>query len=167
MLIVLFGLSGSGKNFVGDILQNHFGFHFWDADDALPLDMQESIKNKQAFTQDMRDRFTRIIIQTIGELQKTHQDLVISQALYKEINRKQIHDVFKEAHFVHIEASLETITARLKQRNSTIDEAYARKISVNFEAPSLPHVKITNNGNQQLVMDQIRPLLTPKLRSRL
>ena len=40
MLIILFGLSGSGKNFVGNVLVKHFGFYFWDTDDALLDEMK-------------------------------------------------------------------------------------------------------------------------------
>jgi gluconokinase len=47
MLLILFGLPGSGKNFVGRILQEDFGFLFHDADDDLPDEMREAIQSQQ------------------------------------------------------------------------------------------------------------------------
>ena len=38
-LIILFGLAGSGKNYVGEILQKHFNYYFWDGDTLLTKEM--------------------------------------------------------------------------------------------------------------------------------
>src|SRR3989338_52516 len=112
MLIILFGLSGSGKNFVGEILAIEFHFHYWDAHSALPVDMREAIVNRQFFTQAMRDRFTALVIQKIFALQSQHQHLVVSLALYKEQNRIQLCSLFKEAAFIRIQATELNIMTR-------------------------------------------------------
>jgi shikimate kinase len=46
LLIILFGLSGSGKNYVGRILRDDFGFLFYDADTDLTPEMQDAIKRQ-------------------------------------------------------------------------------------------------------------------------
>src|ERR1700722_6120517 len=99
MLIILFGLSGSGKNFVADILANRFNFHFFDADSVLPQEMRDCIKQKNMFTQAMRDRFTETIKTNISHLERIHENknLVVAQALYKEKNRNEIQEAFPEA----------------------------------------------------------------------
>lgn len=145
MVIVLFGLSGAGKNYVGKVLKKHFSFHFWDTDAALPQDMKQSIKNKQPFTQKMRDDFTTTVIQTINQLQELgHKRLVIAQALYKEENRKQILNAYPHALLLHVDAVPEVINNRLKKRSDWVDENYAAKIQANFENLH-PHKRIVNN----------------------
>ena len=164
MLIILFGLSGSGKNFVGNILQNHFDFHFWDADQALPQDMLDCIAQKQSFTQAQRDNFTRVIIEKVSSLENNpnNQNLVVAQALYKEKNRKEIQDAFPDAIFFHVKASPEKIMARRRNSNEGIDADYAKKISLNFENPILTHEDIENNSDKQAIVEQLSSYLNKR-----
>jgi gluconokinase len=164
MQIILFGLSGSGKNFIGEILQKHFNFYFWDADTALPAPMRECIAEKRPFTQEMRDSFTRIMIANIAELKKTHKKLAIAQALYKEKNRLEIQAAFPAIELLHVTADLENIIARLTYGNNAIDAKYAKMISVNFEKPVLMHHVIDNNSDADAIIMQIRAYLDKRNR---
>ncbi len=157
MLIILFGLSGSGKNFVGEILAEHFNYHFLDADTALPQDMRNAIEKKESFTQAMRDNFTHIIIKNVSELQAKHENIVIAQAFYKETNRDQIRRAFPNSKLIYIKADQSHIIERLKKRNDTIDVEYANKISRNFEEPSsfLQDV-IENNEDKEAVIEKLK-----------
>ena len=62
MLIILFGLSGAGKNFSGEILAEMLGAFFWDADLVVPSRMQKAIKQQKPITQSMRDDLTSTLI---------------------------------------------------------------------------------------------------------
>src|SRR5687767_12930795 len=147
MLIFLFGHPGVGKNYVGDVLEQHFDYYFWDADLALTTEMKEYIHKKQIFTQEMRDQFVQIIIKEIAKLLETHKNLVVAQALYKEKNRKQLAKIFPDAKFILIQAQSDNIIARLKRRNNTIDQAYAEMIQSQFEKPLISHSLIINDTN--------------------
>lgn len=159
MLIILFGLAGSGKNFVGEILANHFGYYFWDADAILPVNMQDSIKQKKAFTQTMRDEFTQALIKKIHELFITHKKLVIAQALYKECNREMIQNEFPDAIFILVKADPKIISHRIKNRKSVVDEEYAKKIQSNFEMPLLKHNVIDNNSDENAILLQLNKVI--------
>jgi gluconokinase len=159
MLIILYGLSGSGKNFVGEILAKQFGYHFWDADSILPVEMRECIKKKLSFTQAMRDNFTSLIIQHVTELQKQHANLVITQAFYKEKNRQQLLTAFPTAKLTQIEAEPAIIAARLGNNDRSIAVDYAEKIKVNFENTQLPHEVIINNSDKNAVITQLKKTL--------
>ena len=158
MLMIMFGLSGSGKNFTGELLSKEFGFYFFDADTVLPQDMQNYVAEKKSFTTEMRDRFTEIIIENISCLQKEHENLIVAQALYKEKNREQISKAYPGAKFIHVTADAKIITARLKQRNNWIDESYAKKISQNFEEPMLSHNVLINEGSQETIIKQFKEI---------
>jgi gluconate kinase len=161
MLIILFGLSGSGKNFVAEILASHFHFHFFDADSVLPQEMRVCIQQKKMFTQAMRDHFTDIIKKNIAELKTTDNstNLVVTQALYKEKNRREILEAYPDAKFIYVQADLEKILVRLQKSHHNIDADYAKKISVNFQDPKLPHKIIINNTNKEDVISQLQVFL--------
>jgi gluconokinase len=155
MLSILFGLSGSGKNFVGEILARDFGYYFWDADTVLLPEMRECIKQKKPFTQTMRDDFTRSIINKVTELKNQHPKLAIAQALYKEKNRQEILAAFPDAQLVWIKSTPEKIVERLTKRNASIDIEYAQQISRYFEATKLPHLEIVNTSDEQAIINQL------------
>jgi gluconokinase len=159
MLLILFGLSGSGKNFVGDIFQKQFGFYHWDADLMLTADMLTCIKEKKHFTQQMRDNFTTLIIDKISELCPAYPDLVISQALYKEKNRRELLEAFPLAQLIHILADADQIIERLTERRGITDAAYAATIQNNFEKPDLPYEIIINNTGEEDVIRQAQQMI--------
>jgi gluconate kinase len=159
MIIVLFGLSASGKNFVGETLAQCFSFHFWDADEILTPEMLASIKEKKPFTQEMRNHFIDKVIHTVSLLKTKHENIVVAQALYREQNRRQILKAHPEAKLVWIRASSRNITSRLKQRDNEIDEVYANKIMSLFEKPEVVHGIIDNDTDRGYVIKQLEALL--------
>lgn len=160
MLLILIGLSGSGKNFVGEILAKEFNFHYWDADTDIPQNMREQILKKEDISQIMRDEFTEIIIKKIAKLKKQYPKLAVSQALYKEINRRQIALHHPEAKFIHVISAKKNINDRLKQRNDWVDEVYAEKIRTQFENPSRIDGIVMNNSDVFAIISQLQSLLT-------
>jgi gluconate kinase len=159
MLLILFGLSGAGKNFVGEILAKEFDYYFWDADKDLPEAMRVKILKKELFTQDMRDELTDIMKDRIANLKNQYPNLVIAQALYKKKNRQQIVSHFPETRFIWIKATQENIHHRLHQRNNSIDLAYAEKLSLHFEPPDNPDAIIVNDSDRTAVISQLQAYL--------
>jgi len=158
MLIILFGLAGSGKNFVGEIFQSEFGFDWLDGDDYLTADMQLAIEQQQSFTQNMRDEFTQELIKKITEKKINSENLVVTQALYKEKNREQIISAFPEAKLIQVVAEDEQMQSRIQDRNNNISFFYAEKIKHNFEVPRSITKKIKNNFDRNMIVDQIEQL---------
>jgi gluconate kinase len=159
MIVFLMGQPGAGKNYVGEILAAQFGFHFWDADLALTDDMQLAIKNKQVFTQDMRDSYIEKIIENVRLLSAKFDNLVVAQALFKEKNRQQLASAFSKALFVLVQANSDQIIARLRLRNNAVDNDYADKVRLEFETPLLPHKVIINDSDAVRVKEQLQLIL--------
>ena len=152
MILILFGLSGSGKNFAGEILAKNLDFFFWDADSVLTKEMLAAIQKHEVFTQAMRDEFTAIIIANIGELSEQHENLAVAQAFYKEKNREQLLAAIPAAHLIQINAQPEIIANRLQ----TTTKTYAEKIRAGFEETGLPHMLISNNTDSNAVLTQLK-----------
>jgi gluconokinase len=158
MLLILFGLPGAGKNFVGEILAQHFGFYFYDADSDLTADMQATIRQEQLYTSNMRERFFQIVIKKIQGLQKKHPRIAMTQTLAKVVNRQQILDALPHAKFIRIDAKAELIKARLKQRGDWVTLDYAEKIRAIFEPEGVVHGYLNNDSDKAHIIRQLRSL---------
>jgi len=151
MLVVLFGLAGSGKNYIGEMLGNNYGFTYWDADAMLTPAMQSAIDQNQEFTQDMRDEFTTEVIAQIKKLHNENSNLIVSQALYKEKNRQEILTAFPKAKLIWIKTSPEKIAEHLQMRNSKVTKDYAQLISKHFEEPPATYGIIKNTTYNEII----------------
>lgn len=165
MLVVLFGLAGSGKTYVGKLLSVKSDFYFWDADEALTDEMKEYIRDKRSFTQAMRDRYFSIVIERMKILCTEHEHVVVSQAFYKNKNREQVLSEFPDSLFIQVSVEFKALLKRLRERNNSVDEDYATQISVNFEAPTHQYYLINNNleNDEESLVRQF--ILIPRLAS--
>jgi shikimate kinase len=167
MLVVLFGLAGAGKTYAGKLLSEQSSFYFWDADEVLTDEMHECIREKRSFTQEMRDRYFALVIERVKELCKAHENVVITQAFYKNKNREQVLSEFPDSLFIQVSVELKTLVQRLRKRNNSVDEEYANKICANFEVPTHRYYSINNDleNNESSLVTQFR--LIPELSSKL
>lgn len=160
VLLILFGLPGVGKNYVGRILAEDYGFYFRDADDDLPDDMRETIIRHEIATDDMRDRHLANIMARIRLLQPDNPRLVVGGAFFKERNRLSLLVEFPQAQFVLLETKPDLLRTRLEMRqNHLADWSYAEKIFTVFERPHHPYVVLHNNAGREQVKTQLEAIL--------
>lgn len=168
MLIIIFGLAGTGKNYVGNILKEKFHYQYHDADLWLTSEMNQAILQKQVFTQKMRDDYTNVIISEIKKnLKRNNENIATSQALYKESNRKMILEAFEALPiiFLQIDSSPEVIRRRLLKRNGAVWVEYANDISKNFEPMKESNIcKIIENDidGPHYIMSQLSQVFITK-----
>lgn len=155
MLLILFGLPGVGKNYVGNILQEEFNYHFYDADDDLTPPLIEAIYQKKSFNPEDITAYVDIIITRIQNLSKTHPKLAVAQALARRNNRLQLQTAFPTAKFIHITAKNSLANKRLTQRNNWVNPSYAKTIRQKYQPPTLPHITLDNNQNMQHIVQQL------------
>lgn len=161
MLIILFGLPGSGKTFVGNILEKEFNFFFYDGDTDLTPEMKKAIKGKVTFTDSMRDAFFKRVTTHVALLSRQYKNLVVSQTFIKEKYRKRFLNYFPFAHFILIETETLLREQRLEARNEyPLDKEYARTMCFNFEEPRIPHSTLNNdmNGNESII-NQLKAII--------
>ncbi|MFA6017111.1 MAG: AAA family ATPase [Patescibacteria group bacterium] len=145
-LVILFGLPGTGKTYVGRIFEKYFDYYFYDGDNDLTEEMRASIKTKTVFTDQMRDVYFKILISKIQNLKSKHQNLVIAQTFIKEKYRVNLLNKIPDAKFVLVETKKSIREKRLVARTDyPLDLEYARKMKTNFDEPKVSHSIITNN----------------------
>lgn len=160
MLLFLFGLPGVGKNFVGELLQQHAGFYFYDADLDGTTAMKQAIAEGRLFTDAMRDEYYTIVIERIRELQKLHPHIVAAQGLSKNRHREWFHQAFPEMQFCWVQANESLMVERLQRRKSSviITPSYALLVKTAFEEPNFPHYVIENNQGEQELIPQLEKI---------
>lgn len=160
-LIILFGLPGTGKTYVGRIFEKYFDYYFYDGDNDLTPEMLEAIKTKTVFTDEMRDDYFKILIAKIQSLSKKNINLVVAQTFIKEKYRLDLLNKIPETKFILIETKKEIREKRLMERvDYPLDLEYARKMEGNFDKPKIGHQIISNTqlGEENLRI-QINSLL--------
>lgn len=147
-LIILFGLPGSGKTYIGKIFEKYFHHYFYDGDNDLTSEMKAAIKTKTVFTDQMRNAYFKILIPKIQSLSKKHKKLVIAQTFIKERYRVDLLKKIPEAKFALIKTDKFVREKRLNERvDYPLDLEYARKMELNFDEPIVDHQKIFNNDD--------------------
>lgn len=145
-LIILFGLPGTGKTFIGKVFEKYFDYYFYEGDRDLTREIKSAIKTKTVFTDQMRDVFFKILINKIHDLSTQHKKLVIAQTFIKEKYRVDLLNKIPEAKFILIETKKDIREKRLAERvDYPLDLEYARKMENNFDEPKVSHSIITND----------------------
>jgi len=159
MLMFLFGPAGAGKNFVGELLGEGFGYHFYDADDDLTPEVITAVKKREPISSSLRRDYFNKVIERVKELGEIHRNIVCAQALIRDENRLQILGQLPDAVFIHIKVEPEIIDERLRQRNDWVDVAYGREIQAAFEPPSHDYFILENNGGKDNVTQQLKQII--------
>ncbi len=147
-LIILFGPTGAGKTYVGQLLQKQFGFYFYDGDKDLTAEMRQALNSMKVITDRMRQRFiTRLINSTVA-LAARHKNLVVAQTFIKEKYRHKLLKRLPRANFVLVKTKERLRHRRRRERaDYPWDEAYVKTMDALFESPQIPHQEITNDNN--------------------
>lgn len=147
-IVFLFGLAGSGKSYLANLIAQRYGYINYEGDDDLTPSMREAIKLGSSFSDQMRLEFFQVVAARILELSKVHPKIVVSQGLYRNVHRKYLIDSVPNLRLVWVRASDEVILKRIRSRGvAGIGEDYVRVIRANFEEPDFYVEEIDNSGD--------------------
>ena len=104
-LIILFGLPGTGKTFVGKVFKKYFDYYFYEGDKDLTEEMKIAIKVQKVFTDRMRDIFFQKLTKSIQELKLKYKKLVVAQTFIKEKYRTVLIKKIPETKFILVETN--------------------------------------------------------------
>ena len=115
MIIIVMGVSGSGKSTVGSLLADELGWPFYDADDFH----NEANRNKMAqgipLTDDDRSTWLASLRELIQNNINSETSIVLACSALKESYRS-ILKVHERVRFVYLKGSYADIEFRLKNR---------------------------------------------------
>lgn len=159
MLIYIFGLPAAGKDYVGQVLADEFGFYYHNGDLDLTDELREAVRDGRPFTDDMRDRFYAVLVERIGLLLDDYPNVALGQATFKERHRRLIAEHYPQVRFMLVTADEEVRMARLQQGFNPVTVDYARRIAAFFEPPEHPCAVLANNGGRAEIVEQLRAIL--------
>lgn len=136
-LLFLFGVSGAGKTFVGDLISSNLGYFHYDLDQDLTPAMRDAISEKRSFTEAERDEYFEVVRGRIQEIGRQYSRVVFTQGAYKERHRAFLRRHIPELQTIWIQAPREVVHDRLQARAGGVSSEYADMIARNFEAPPI------------------------------
>jgi gluconate kinase len=146
-MLILFGLPGGGKSYAGQLLRDHFGYFFHEADDDIPEDYRRDVAAGQVVDDDRRDAYHRHLLDRLSELRAAHPRLAVAVPLLRDRHRLWIRARFPEAVFILVVCEPAAWQARLESRRAhNVGLDYAQKIVSLYEPPTIPHVTLDDSA---------------------
>lgn len=160
MLLVIFGLAGVGKNYVGEVLAQDFGFAVYDADQDLTPEIIEIIKKGELPGDGARGYYFKLVADKTEKLLPEHKNLAVTQMFRCEKDRVDFLRRFPAARFVLVEADQDKVLNRLGRRQDHLISArFGRRLMSDFEKIGIPFSALDNNGDRPDLQAELKKLL--------
>lgn len=154
LVVVIMGVSGSGKTAVGEVLAQRLGARFVDADDYHPPANVEKMRAGVPLDDDDRAPWLERLNAVLRHAAARELPVVLACSALRERYRTALEDRLAQVHWVHLSGSRELIAARVAQRQhrympaSLLDSQFAA-----LEPPGRAIV-VDVRGSVQDVADQ-------------
>jgi carbohydrate kinase (thermoresistant glucokinase family) len=112
MIVLVMGVSGSGKNTVGEPLTQRLGWKFIDGDDYHP---PENVK-KMAAGIPLQDEDRWPWLDRLNGMLRQEKNVVVACSALKEAYRRRLLAGIADCAIVHLRGSFELIRGRVEQR---------------------------------------------------
>lgn len=145
MIIIVMGVSGSGKSTVGSRLADELGWAFYDADDFHNTANRSKMSQGIPLTDDDRSTWLASLRELIQKGIDSEMSIVLACSALKEAYRA-ILNVDGQVKFVYLKGSYAEIESRLKNREGHFMPV--KLLASQFETLEEPanalHVKVTH-----------------------
>ena len=154
----LFGKTGTGKSYVGEILANRTGLSHIDGDKFITPRMRLALANETPITREMIDEFVWVLVDKIKDKLQGGSDVsfIVSQAMYMNAHRQILLTEFgDQIKLVLIDSDeairKKRIEARFESGLSKVTVACAEEMDPKFEQPLHPHHTLKNNDQDDTI----------------
>ena len=123
MVVIVMGVSGSGKSTIGMMLARDLGCDFRDADDLHPQENRDKMHRGIPLTDEDRRPWLAAVRALIDRYENAGTNLVIACSALKEAYRKTLTDGVHDVRIVYLKGSMELIAQRLAARHGHFFDA--------------------------------------------
>ena len=116
MVIIIMGVSGSGKSTIGSNLAEKLHLPYFDADDYHPIENVKKMSSGKPLNDDDRQPWLEILSDKIAEWNQTGGAVLACSAL-KESYRSILQSKSKNIQFVYLKGDRDLILDRMKKRS--------------------------------------------------
>lgn len=117
MIIILMGVSGSGKTTIGEKLSERLGWRFYEGDDFHPKANIEKMHKGIPLTDEDRAPWLEALSELIGSVDQAHKSAIIACSALKEDYRERLKERAINVKFVFLKGSYDLIEKRITQRH--------------------------------------------------
>ena len=116
-LVVVMGVSGSGKTTIGTLVAHELGVEFIDGDSLHPLENVRKMAAGTPLDDDDRWPWLEIVGRTLHEHGERREGLVVACSALKRVYRERIRSQAPSALFLHLDGTGEVLTRRIEGRS--------------------------------------------------
>lgn len=117
MVIVVIGVSGSGKTTIGTLLAKQLGWSFHDADDFHSAENKEKMSDGIPLTDDDRAEWLTLLRELIDSHLVSDRSAVLACSALREVYRERL-SINEQVKFVYLRGTYEQIEARMNARGN-------------------------------------------------
>lgn len=157
-----------GKTYVGRLLEEKLGWHFFDADTIYFNDDELRYLLKVGkYDQVARDKFVSKLMVAAQHMVASHpeRNLVIAEAFTKEKNRHDFLEYFDEqVQYIMVHASrdlaYQRTLARMEKEEHVVDQSVFEFVWDEFEAPKIPYKVMRNyDKSDSEIVEEVKNLI--------
>lgn len=116
MVVVVMGVSGSGKTSIGRALATHLEWPFIDADEVHPPENVDRMRAGIPLTDADREPWLAALRALVRRTDAAGENLVLACSALRRSFRKRLRDGVANLRFVHLQAGPELVARRLAAR---------------------------------------------------
>jgi gluconokinase len=162
VIVVLMGVTGSGKTTIGVLLSQRLGWEFVDADSYHSAANVEKIRQGIALDDADRAPWLRALRDAMESMVAQHKNVVLACSALKRSYRDELY-IAGETKFVYLNGTYELISQRLRQRHGHF--ASETILASQFAALEEPDDAITvdiDHSEDEIVAEIMRQLGVPQ-----
>jgi gluconokinase len=116
MLLLLMGVTASGKTTVGHLLADKLGWPFYDGDDFHPPANVEKMSRGVPLTDEDRAPWLARLHQLLADAEARGESVIVASSALKEAYRRVLSDGLRSLRVVYLKGDPATLQARLDHR---------------------------------------------------
>jgi gluconokinase len=164
MIVVLMGVSGSGKTTVGQLLAERLGWPLLDADDFHPPGNIEKMRSGIPLTDEDRWPWLDRLNGLLREKDSNGESTLLACSALKQNYRARLTAGIKDPRWVYLKGSFELIDARLKARKGHYMKAGLLKSQFATLEEPLDAITTEIGTTPEAVADAVQAALEPTRR---
>ncbi len=121
MIIIVMGVSGSGKTTVGTLLARELNWEYYEGDDFHPPRNVEKMRRGEPLNDFDRMPWLDELAGLIDHLCNEHKNAIVAVSALKRKYRDYLKDGHPEVEYAHLKGSAELIASRMEERRHFMD----------------------------------------------